>query len=239
MAYCCKCGVALDEHVAVCPLCHFEIPDDLIEKKNKELPYPKAINAHVDNSGVVKNKILYAYAMISFAIVLILLVLNSIITPTHQYFQYAIVGIVASILYLFLFLGYIKRLTYILMCLGLLTWLMCVFLDSLDNQLVWSITWALPIIGAMTFIFVIVRILYVKGKHTNHFIFIPVYICTGLAILIPLIELTIRFNIGLPFKLTWSLIATISLVAFSTVVAGLYYQTPEYIKERLIRIFHI
>jgi len=126
MAYCCKCGVALDEHVEMCPLCHFEIPEDLVEKKNKVLPYPKAINAHVDNLGTVKNKILYSYAMISFAVVLILLVLNSIITPTHQYFQYAVVGIVASILYLFLFLGYIKRLTYILTCLGVLTCL-CVF----------------------------------------------------------------------------------------------------------------
>ena len=239
MAYCCKCGVALDEHVEMCPLCHFEIPEDLVEKKNKVLPYPKAINAHVDNSGTVKNKILYSYAMISFAVVLILLVLNSIITPTHQYFQYAVVGIVASILYLFLFLGYIKRLTYILTCLGILTWLMCVFLDSLDNVFAWSITWAMPIITAATIIFVVVRVLYVKGKHTNHFIFIPVYICMGSALLLPLIELTIRLNIGLKLKLTWSLIGTISLVAFSAVVVGLYYQTPEYIKERLTRIFHI
>jgi|GEM_PF-2514567 len=239
MAYCSKCGVALDEHVEVCPLCHFEIPKELVNKKNTTLPYPKAVNAYVDNSAVVKNKILYAYAMISFAVVLIILVLNSIIAPSHRYFQYAIIGIVASILYLFLFLGYIKKLTYILTCLGVLTWLMCVFLDSIDSVFTWSITWALPIITAWTAIFVVVRILYVKGKHTNHFIFIPVYICTGLAILLPLVELIIHINFGRQIHFTWSLIGTISLVAFSTIVAGLYYQTPEYIKERLIRIFHI
>jgi Sec-independent protein secretion pathway component TatC len=125
------------------------------------------------------------------------------------------------------------------MSLGILTWLLCMFLDSIDGVFTWSILWALPIIAATTLVFVIVRVLYRRGKHTNHFIFIPIYICLGLAVLLPLIELIIQYNLFDRFKLTWSLVSTISLVCFSGIVAGLYYQMPEYIKERLIRIFHV
>lgn len=239
LAYCSKCGVEVEEHVDVCPLCDFEIPSSLVNKKNIERAYPKALNAHEDNSAVIKNKILYAYAMLSAAVVLILLVLKSIIEPDHQVFQYTIVCVIASVLYLFLLLGYIKRLTYILMSLGGLTWFLCVFLDSINGEFTWSISWAMPILFSATFIFVIVRVMYIRGKHTRHFIFIPVYICMGAAVLLPVIELVIQLNIRQQFRLTWSLIGTISLVAFSLIVVGLYHQTPEYIKERLIRIFHV
>ncbi|MBS7528250.1 hypothetical protein KHM83_16295 [Fusibacter paucivorans] len=239
MAYCCQCGVELDEHAEKCPLCNFEVPPALVKDRDKNRIYPRAVNAHTHQTDVIKNKILYAYSLVSLAVVLILLVLNSILQPEHKIFQYAMGCIVASILYVFLLLGYIKRLTRILMSLGLLTWLLCMFLDSIDGVFTWSILWAMPIIAVTTLVFVIVRILYRRGKHTNHFIFIPIYICLGLAVLLPLIELIIQYNLFDRFKLTWSLVSTISLVCFSGVVAGLYYQMPEYIKERLIRIFHV
>ena len=80
---------------------------------------------------------------------------------------------------------------------------------------------------------------YARGAHTNHFIFVPVYICVTLAILLPFVEIVIALNIIHKVQLSWSLISTISLLAFSGIVAGLYYQMPEYIKERLIRLFHV
>lgn len=239
MAYCCNCGVELEESAEKCPLCLFEIPEDLIREKKKNEIYPRAINAHAHVSDAMKNKILYAYAMVSFAIVLILMVLGSIIKPEHNIFAYIMGCVVASILYLFLILGYIKKMTRIIMSLGILTWLLTLFLDSIDGQFTWSILWAMPIILVTTIVFVIVRILYRRGKHTKHFIFIPVYICVALAVLLPLIELIIQYNLYQRIKLTWSMVSTISLLAFSGILAGLYYQTPEYIKERLIRIFHI
>ena len=239
MAYCSNCGVELNDNVENCPLCDFEVPKSLVIDKNRNEYYPRAINAHTNVTDALKNKILYAYSMVSFAVALILFVLGSIIRPEHLIFQYSMGCIIASILYMFLLLGYIKKLTRILMSLGLLTWILCVFLDSIDGAFTWSILWAMPIIIASTIVFVTVAIFYKKGKHTKHFIFIPVYICIGLAVLLPLVELIIQYNLYHHLKLTWSMVSTISLLAFSAIVAGLYYQTPEYIKERLIRIFHI
>ena len=239
MAFCSKCGVQLDDHVTECPLCQYKIPDDLIQNKNIKKAFPEALNSRERQSFATKNKIFYTYFMISIAAMSILIVLHSLIKPSHRIFQYAVICIIASVIVVFLLLGYIKRVDRILLGLGLMTLFLTSMLDSIDAQMTWSLTYALPIIVFSTIVSMIVAKQYAKSAHTNHFIFIPVYICVTLAILLPFIEAVIALNIIRKVHLSWSLISTISLLAFSGIVAGLYYQMPEYIKERLIRLFHV
>lgn len=239
MAYCSKCGVELEAHVEICPLCEYKLPDNLIDNTSEERAFPSVINSYEHNSNATKNKIFYTYFMISIAAMSILIVLNSLISPEHRMFQYGVIFIISSIIVVFLLLGYIKRVDRIMLGLGLMTMFLTLMLDSIDGEMSWSLTYALPIICLSTFVFMFVSRRYYKGAHTNHFIFVPVYICISLAIVLPIIELIISLNIERGFYLSWSLIAMISLFAFSGIIAGLYYQMPEYIKERLIRLFHI
>ncbi|MBF4691842.1 DUF6320 domain-containing protein [Fusibacter ferrireducens] len=239
MAFCSKCGVKLEDHIAVCPLCQYKVPDDLIQTENTQKAFPEALNTHARQSYATKNKIFYTYFMISIAAMSILIVLHSLIRPTHRIFQYAVICIIASVIVLFLLLGYIKRVDRIFLGLGLMTLFLTSMLDSIDANMTWSLTYALPIIVFSTAVSMIVAKKYAKSAHTNHFIFIPVYICVTLAILLPFVEIVIALNIIHRVHLSWSLISTISLLAFSGIVAGLYYQMPEYIKERLIRLFHV
>lgn len=239
MAFCSKCGVRLEEHISVCPLCDYKVPDDLVQAEPLIKAFPDALNSHVRQSHATKNKIFYTYFMISIAAMSILIVLNSLIKPAHRIFQYSVVCIIASVIVVFLLLGYIKRVDRIFFGLGLMTMFLTLMLDSIDTKMTWSFTYALPIILFSTIVSMVVSRKYAKSAHTNHFIFIPVYICVTLAILLPFVEVVIALNIIHKVHLSWSLISTISLLAFSGIVAGLYYQMPEYIKERLIRLFHV
>lgn len=239
MAFCSKCGVKLEDHITACPLCQYKIPDDLVKNEDVKKAFPEALNSRARQSYATKNKIFYTYFMISIAAMSILIVLHSLIRPTHRIFQYTVVCIIASVIVVFLLLGYIKRVDRIFLGLGLMTLFLTSMLDSIDTKMTWSLTYALPIIVFSTVVSMIVAKQYAKSAHTNHFIFIPVYICVTLAILLPFVEIVIALNIIHKVHLSWSLISTISLLAFSGIVAGLYYQMPEYIKERLIRLFHI
>ncbi len=238
MPYCSQCGVSLEKSETHCPLCGYKVPEDLV-KPTAERAYPEGQNASVERNHRIRNKIFYTYFMIAAAATMILIVLMNIIKPEHHYFTYAIIIIIASVLYVFFLLGYIKKASIVLGCMGILTSFICLFLDSTDNVLSWSIKYALPMIVPATLIFMAFAMLYRKSKHIRHFIFIPVYICVSLAIEIPIIEIVINYNLYQRFHLSWSLITAISLLAFSGIITGLYYRLPEYIKERLIRIFHI
>lgn len=239
MAYCSKCGVELEESVTECPLCNYKVPEDLVKSDTQNIAFPDAINAYERQSYVTRNKILYTYSMIVIAGALIALTLNFITSSSTDLFKYIMVCLITSVIILFLLLGYIKRIERIIVGLGITALIMSMVLDGIDGKLLWSIYYALPMIFFSTLVAYFVASKYSKSAYTNHFIFIPVYICIALAIILPVIELVIAFNIRHRFYLSWSIISTIALLAFSGIVAGLYYKMPAYIKERLLRLFHV
>jgi hypothetical protein len=239
MAYCSQCGVELEEQVSACPLCNYLIPDDLVKIDSKSRAFPDAINAYERQSYVTRNKILYTYFMIALAGALIALTLNFITSSSTNLFKYIMVCLITSVIILFLLLGYIKRYDKIIVGLGLTALIMSLVLDGIGGKLTWSVYYALPMILYSTTVAFFVARKYSKSAYTNHFIFIPVYICIALAIILPVIELVIAFNIRHRFYLSWSIISTIALLAFCGIVAGLYYKMPAYIKERLLRLFHV
>lgn len=239
MAYCSKCGVELEESVTECPLCNYKVPEDLVKSDTQNIAFPDAINAYERQSYVTRNKILYTYSMIVIAGALIALTLNFITSSSTDLFKYIMVCLITSVIILFLLLGYIKRIERIIVGLGITALIMSMVLDGIDGKLLWSIYYALPMIFFSTLVAFFVASKYSKSAYTNHFIFIPVYICIALAMILPVIELVIAFNIRHRFYLSWSIISTIALLAFSGIVAGLYYKMPAYIKERLLRLFHV
>lgn len=241
MAYCYKCGVELEPHRDSCTLCNYPIPLDRVDYSAEPI-YPNVENAYEGESQALRNKIFYTYFVLGLASITIALVLNFVyaLSPDiKKMLQYGIITIVASIVFVFCLLGYIKRITRIFWGLGITTLFYTLALDGLNGNLSWSISYSLPIVLSATIIFIATAKIYQKSAHTNHFIFVPIYMCLAFALLLPFIEGVISINLHDQIRLRWSLIATISLMAFSGFLSGLYFRLPDYIKERLIRLFHI
>lgn len=242
MAYCSRCGVELESHVQSCPLCDFPVPNELVKIEDVPTAYPAAVNAYENETQIIRNKIFYTYFMVSIAGIAIAMVLDRLYNlrpPVQMMLQYGVLILIASDVMLFFLLGYVKNITRMLLGLGITSLILCYALDAVNPPLTWSMTYATPIIIATTIIFIAVTILYKKSAHTNHFIFIPIYICVALSLLLPIIEGVISFNLRQGLKLSWSIIAMISLLGFSGILSGLYFKLPDYIKERLIRLFHV
>lgn len=239
MAYCSKCGVELGPHAEACPLCNYEIPEDLVQKEHPNHAFPEAMNAYERQAFTVRNKILYTYTVIVIAGILISLTLNFITGGESILYKVLITCLATSNVLLFLLLGYIKHVEYILLNIGITAVIVTLVLDGMNGSLQWALTYAIPMAVASTAISILTAKHYKRHEHTNHFIFIPVYICIASALILPFIELVISLNVRGGFYLSWSIISTISLVAFSGLLSGVYYKLPGYIKERLIRLFHI
>jgi len=239
MAYCANCGIELEKNIERCPLCHFETPKSLKTNEPIESAYPTAINVEDQKQFVFKNKIFYSYTVIVLAAILILLVINGILKPTKPVFIYSIICVAASDVYLFLILGYVKKKRRLYVSLDLLTVGLSMMLDGIDQSLNWSLTFVFPIITALLLIIYFSTKIYKKNNHGSQFIFIPIYISAGLSILLPVIDLTINLNLYNKFSLTWSIISSSVLLSIIGITAGLFYFMPDYIKERIIRIFHV
>ncbi len=240
MAYCSKCGVELEAAVERCPLCAYPVPEDLIADTPRA--FPEAENAYTDEAKGFRNKVFYIYFMMAIAGITIAVVLEtffSLTTGVVTFLKYGVLSIIASLFYLFFLLGYIQKLTRTLIGIGITTCLFTLALDALDTQLSWSLTYALPIAVTATVLFTVTAKLYARSKHTRHIIFVPVYVCLALCLLLPVIEIIISLNLRGAITLRWSLITTVSLLFFSAFLSGVYYKLPQYVKERLIRLFHI
>ncbi len=239
MAYCSKCGVELGPHAKSCPLCNYELPEDLVQRDQPNEAFPEAMNAYERQAFTIRNKILYTYTIIVIAGMLISLTLNFLTGGASMIYKVIMICLATSDVLLFLLLGYIKRVEYVLLNIGLTAIIVTLVLDGMDNSLEWAHSYAVPMAFAATVISILTAKHYKRHEHTNHFIFIPVYICVASALILPFIELIISLNLKGRFYLSWSIISTISLVAFSGLLSGVYYKMPGYIKERLIRLFHI
>lgn len=242
MAYCPKCGVELELQRKNCPLCQFPVPQELMELHTQNPSYPEPINAQHDDAQVIRNKIFYTYAMVSIAIIIIAFSVNYVYDLpklAQNALLYGIVIILGSNALLFLVLGFIKNIKSILLGIGITSILLAFLLNFLQGEISWALSYAFPIVFTATLFFMLASIIYLKSAHTNHFIFVPIYICLALAPLLPIIETVIQLNLYGQLSLSWSIIGTISLLSFSGVISGLYLKLPDYVKEKLIRLFHI
>ncbi len=239
MAYCSKCGVKLGNHVSHCPLCMYQVPEDLIKIEEGSKIFPEAVNAYDRQKEVTRNMVFYTYFMVSLATIGIFIIMNVLTERWSRFFEYGVVIVLASVILVFLLLGYIKRIAYIFLGLGTTVLFITMLLDGLDGRLTWSVTFVLPIAVVSTLVAIIVSKRYSKSAYTNHFIFVPVYICIALSVMLPFVEVVIDLNVQQSVSMSWSIVASFSLLAFSALISGLYLKLPRYVKERLIRLFHI
>lgn len=240
MAYCPKCGVEVDNNVRECPLCNFPIPDIYGMHEDTETnKFPEARNMYVKTLETLRNKIFITVFLLSIISIVTLLTIGLIRSSISDYMTGVVICVMAGLIYLFIIMGYIPHLRIGTGIFGATILLQSFLLDYIDGEIEWSLTYALPITISAIAIFMITIHLYKKGKHKNHFIFIPVYTAVGVSILSIIIETVLSINNDGTLKISWSLVVFISLQLFAVIMTGLYNVLPEDMREKLRRVFHV
>lgn len=240
MAYCPKCGVEVDKNVKECPLCNFPIPDIDNMHENTEInKFPEARNMYIRTLETLRNKIFITIFLLSIISIVILLTIGLIRSSISDYMTGLIIFVMAGLIYLFIIMGYIPSLKIGSSVFAATVILHSFLIDYVDGNIGWSLTYALPIAISSYAIFLLTVHFYKKGKHKNHFIFIPVYTAVGVGILSLIVESVISINFDGTLKITWSLVVFISLQLFAVIMTGLYNVLPEDMREKLRRVFHV
>jgi hypothetical protein len=240
MAYCPKCGVEIENNVKNCPLCDFPIPDIYGMQEDTEAnKFPEARNMYVKTLETLRNKIFITVFLLSIITIVTLLTIGLIRSSISDYMTGLVISVMAGLIYLFIIMGYIPHLKLATAIFGGTAILQSFLMDYVDGEMEWSLTYALPIAISGIAIFLLTVHFYKKGKHKNHFIFIPVYTAVGVSILSIIVETVLSINFDGTLKISWSLVVFISLQLFAVIMTGLYNVLPEDMREKLRRVFHV
>jgi hypothetical protein len=237
MAYCAKCGVEVDNGVKKCPLCKFPIPDILVgeDKKEEERNYPKAENIYKEEIQKRKNQVFYSL-FVSFAVAFIVFLFIKL-RYDFRIVNYFILSAAFSMLYLFLFFGYL-RINYSVAMLALTTLLFTWFLKKLTGG-DWFRSYSIPIILISTADFYLILLLYRANKFRNKFIYIPVFILLYTTILCVGVNIIIVYAKKGVILLTWSAVVAGVNIGIILIMLGIYHKMPEKARITLRKKFHI
>lgn len=237
MAYCAKCGVEVENGVKNCPLCHFPIPDILLENevREEERKYPKAENIYKEEFQKRKNQVFYSIFVI-FAVAFIVFLFIKIIYDV-KIIDYFILSSAFSMIYLFLFFGYIK-INYNAFAITVVTLFFTWFLNKFTGG-IWFKSYSLPIILLSCADFYLILYFYRENRFRNKFIYIPVFLLMYTAILSVGINLIIIYAKTGKIGITWSAIVAGVNIAIILIMLGIYHRMPEKVRITLRKKFHI
>lgn len=237
MAYCPKCGVELSNKIDNCPLCQFPMPDLGQEEYNIQV-FPKAQNIYKDRIETIKNQIFFTLIiLLSFAIPILISIKNHYPSISVG-INYAIISIVATILYVFFLFGYLKiNLNILGICITAI--IQNYMIDGVDGKITWFYDFAFFIIIMIMSISYIYLYLYKRSKHKNQFIYVPTYIFSAIGLTCIGIETVISYRRIGHINLSWSLIVFISSFAICILLLGLYHGLPQRLRNKIKRKFHV
>lgn len=234
MAYCAKCGVEVENGVKNCPLCKFPIPDILAEKEEKR-SYPKAENIYREELQKRKNQIFYSIFVI-FAVAFIVFLFIKI-KYDFKIVNYFILSSAFSMIYLFLFFGYIK-INFNISLISVTTLCFTWFLNNFTGG-DWFIKYSMPIILMSTLDFYFILYLYRANRFRNKFIYIPVFLLLYTTILCIGINIIIIYIKKRVISVTWAGIVAGVNMAIIFIMLGIYHKMPEKARITLRKKFHI
>lgn len=237
MPYCAKCGVEVENGVKNCPLCKFPTPDILSgeEKKDEDRKYPKAENIYREELQKRKNQVFYSIFVI-FAVAFIVFLFIKM-EYDFTIVNYFIISTAFSMIYLFLFFGYIK-INYSAVLIGITTIIFTAFLSKLTGGN-WFKSYALPIILVSTIDFYLILYLYRANKFRNKFIYIPVFLLLYTTIICIGVNMIIIYEKAGKIGISWSGIVAGVNLAIILIMLGIYHRMPEKARITLRKKFHI
>lgn len=239
MPYCAKCGVEVNNTINSCPLCEFPIPDiNDYPSDNNQNTFPEPENIYRDRARTIKNSTFFTIILFLVFTIPILISIKVFYPPVTKGINYAIVCIIASILYLFFLFGYLK-INYNILGIGITSILLTYILDSIDENITWFYKYAILIIILVMVIAYLYVFLYKRSKHHNQLIYVSTYIFSGIGILCIGIEAIITYRLYYTIRLSWSIIVFLFSLSICVLLLGLYHGLPEKVRSEIKRKLHV
>ncbi|MFC7392731.1 DUF6320 domain-containing protein [Scopulibacillus cellulosilyticus] len=235
MAYCPKCGVEVQKGNQPCPLCNFHIPKIDDSEQDGDHRFPLAVDSYSFIKVSVFKPVFIFVSVFVFIAVSMMFYIDFQVHGAFTWSRYSNISVLAGWGILFCSLSYMtsyfKKIIGILMIiLGLLFGI-----DYFYNGH-WFVPLALPIVGGMMVIvicyLVLIKLFKFKKINIIKFLFI------ALIILCLWTNYFICSYTEQSDWLSWSIVAAAQLVPISIVILYIF-GLPEYIKEKMIRKFHL
>lgn len=241
MSYCPKCGVELEITTINCPLCNCEIPhfDDEINENTSDKMFPVPENLHRQKTSELKKQAFLSITILCIGAIITLLCVHFLMKTENRPILYGVTGILGAWCYIFILFGYISHRFISIISIGVVSLFLVLCIDIINPGLSWSVRVAWPVIILLTFIVLLAIKLYLKFRHRNQYVIIPIYIFLWSAFFCIVLECILDYNFSNKIFLSWSLIVLISLLSIAGALFALYVNLPEKNREKIRRKLHI
>jgi len=229
MAYCPKCGVEVENKK--CPLCSYVIKQDI-----HRVPFSHAVelDKKIVHFSSKEKKSIYNASTIFFAILIssICLTADNFFDKTITWAIYPIIVVttIALITGVSLYVKGVLKILGILLLFLLMLFLLDIYIPVTNFFMMIS----LPISSITTIISFLVVYIIKKSKRKGANI--PGYILLGITVLTLSIDMIIQNFIGGEFRITWSLITTVTLIPISLFLLYIHYIFSQ--RVDLNKVFH-
>lgn len=234
MAYCVKCGVELEKQVKKCPLCDTVVylPEEMRNEEHFSESHSifPLVNAH-NMPQANKKSMLELISLIFFLPIPVLLLCDINISDGIVWSGYAVGGI--FLLYMFLVFPFIPKRANAIACIltdGICTLAYLFYIERMVKGS-WFVSFAAPLVGALTMIALIVALLRKYTKITNLALTAITLVFTGLFCL--LIEILINVAFSIHTTLYWGFYPALSLALCAIVL--FYIDRNAGLKEKIRR----
>ncbi len=238
MAYCPKCGVAVEGDNRPCPLCNFPIPKINEEADTERAEkFPKAANPYPVYFRRVLNRIFIFITLLAFVAVFLLFYIDYELHETFTWSRYSNLSIFAGWVMFYFSFGYVRSYYKVIIGIGLDALFLLYGLDAFDGTLEWFFPLAFPIVVGTTVIGVcywsVIRALPVRGFNIIGSLFIAIVILTMW------INFFIQSYRNETNLLHWIIVTILQVLPVLLIMLYVKYGLPERIKKNIARKFHL
>lgn len=238
MSYCPRCGVKLDSHVTICPLCKLSLPYiENLKDKNINNNFPTAINVYEKRVKEFKKMLFSIIKSLCICSIFITLFCNFYISGALTWSKYSTTSIVAAMFYFYFMLDLQWKFNNFIIGCGVNTFVLILLLDIFDGKLSWSIQLGLPfIVLTICLLSVCYQVVLIAKRN---FFNIAGYTLIALSLYCIGVNGFLSLTLYNFFKLSWSILISIILIPLGISLIYLHHKLPKQYKIEIKKKFHI
>jgi hypothetical protein len=223
----------MDSSYRECPLCKTDLNKNNPEKSRKDPAYP-GMDKPLSRSEKV-NLFWELSGILLFSSLIVVVLLDIFMNNKPGWSWFAGTGIIATFIYITLFIFLIRKVYWLLAGLLINTSILLFMIDYLHEGLQWFFMPALPLVVIFMVLIAILIWFISHTKHKGLNIIAAGSVLLGIYLL--LIDLITAWSIHHIFKPTWSVIAALSVVPFALFLFYFHYRLKR--GTSLRKFFHL
>jgi len=233
MSICPKCGVEMDSSYKECPLCKTDLGRIAPDPGQKNPAYPgmdkplsrgEKVNLFWELSGILL-----------FSSLLVVILIDIFMNQKPGWSWLAASAIIATFIYISLFIFLAKRVYWLLAGLLVNTCALLFCVDYLHEGIAWFFMPALPLVVSFVLFTGILLWFIRQTKHKGLNIIAAASVLLGMYLL--LIDMSTSWSLRHVFKPSWSVIAAVSILPFALFLFYFHYRLKRGISLR--KFFHL